>query len=418
MIRTILLSCFLFISCCCHSQTSNAFTSPEENNVTILDFPTSDKAEVTVDSVINLQGNCYRLKEGTTLRFLSGKIANGTLIGNRTKIVGYKHIFEDVAIKGSWNVENISTEMFCNLSDTNALKNVFALACSEIKNSITIQSGSYIVEATTQEQNVLQIPSNTKVTIDGEIKMLPNNFKSYSILCVANAVNVSISGNGSLIGEREEHTGTKGEWGMGIRINNADAITVNGLSIHDAWGDGIYIGKDSKKVTVRNCKIDNCRRQGISIIEGTEVEIQNCLVTNIHGTAPQYAIDIEPNTNNSATNILIKQVVAKDCVGGFAILANAEKKRIASNVCIKDCIISGTNRTAFVVKGGCDVVITNNAAKDINSKYVFNVVKSKNVTIKNNTISTDKYVFNNINAAIIKSNRILKGIISPSHKEN
>lgn len=404
------LLCFVCISC--SSVGKRTSVVPEEQNIEVYNFPSNDKICI-IDSVLDLQSKCFRLPANITLKFNKGKIKNGTLIGNKTKIIGTECIFDNVTINGTWEIEKISTSMFCNLNDTNSLKNVFALASPDVMNEIRILKGNYIVNAVTTDYMPLNIPSNTKLIIDGTISIVPNDLKKYSILNISKAVNVSVCGNGFLIGERDVHKGKEGEWGMCISLYDSDNISIRGLSLSKGWGDGIYVGRGCKKIIIEDCNIDKCRRQGISVIEGTDVQISNCYISNIHGTAPGYAIDVEPNARNSASNIVIKNVVAKDCRGGFSVYTGKSNGSRASNVRIEGCTVSCGEKAAFSIKGANNVSIKNNNIKSCKYNYAFDVERSNNITIVNNIVCTDKYVFKELKSAKIKGNRVKKGTICP-----
>lgn len=405
------------LSCLSNEQHQECIQESDEIPDKIYDFPSKGKSVAIIDSILDLQGRCFRLPNKFSLIFKGGCIKNGTLIGTNTKIVGTKNIFDSVTIKGSWSIENISTSMFSNLRDPNSLRNVFALASADVDNVIHIQSGEYIVKATEKNTNVLLVPSNTKVIIDGKILLAPNSFKKYSILTILKAENVTIMGKGSLIGDRDSHIGNNGEWGMCISTYDADNIHISGLFLSKGWGDGIYIGKGTKKLTVTDCTIDNCRRQGISVIEGTEVLIKDCIITNIYGTAPEYAIDIEPNAKNHASNIVIRNVTAKNCKGGFAICTRKNNGSLIENVYIEKCKVIGNKKAAFTVKGAKNVILRNNIINDSFTKFAFNVQRSVNVNIIENSINTQQNVINDIYNVKMKGNIIRKGKLPFMKKE-
>ena len=100
-----------------------------------------------VNKAIDLKGDSLWLPQGVTLCFTSGFFKNGILVGNRSKITCSGIAFDHMTIKGSWNVPDISTKMFADLSHENALKDVLALANPEVKNVITIEKGDYKVKA-------------------------------------------------------------------------------------------------------------------------------------------------------------------------------------------------------------------------------------------------------------------------------
>lgn len=143
--------------------------------------------------------------------------------------------------------------------------------------------------------------------------MKPNSLTYYVILKVFNASNVTIE-SPVIVGERNQHIGNKGEWGMGIQITASKNIKINSPIISNCWGDGIYIGGDEKttcdNIKIINAKIDNCRRNGISITDGINIQIIKPIISNMNGAMPMSGIDIEPN-NDKATidNILISNPI-------------------------------------------------------------------------------------------------------------
>ncbi len=219
---------------------------------------------------LDLEGKTYQIPKGVTIRQKGGVIKNGALIGNRTKLISKKAIFDKVTIKGTWSVEVISTNLFKDLNYINSLRDVVALASPTVTNHIFIEKGNYIFSLDSKNKRGITIPSNTSIQIDGNISITPNDLDYYEILN-AKGENITISGKGCIIGDKFQHTGTKGEWGMGIFIRGKN-ICVRNLTINDCWGDCIYVGGNSRFV-----------------------HIDNCLIKNVHGTAPQYAIDMEPN---------------------------------------------------------------------------------------------------------------------------
>ncbi|NQT86168.1 right-handed parallel beta-helix repeat-containing protein, partial [bacterium] len=68
----------------------------------------------------------------------------------------------------------------------------------------------------------------------------------------------------------------------------------------ESGGDGIYLGVSQRGVTNKNILIqdvvcDANHRQGISVISAEDLLIENTIMRNTSGTAPQAGIDFEPN---------------------------------------------------------------------------------------------------------------------------
>lgn len=318
------------------TENNTTTTEPDRDTIRI----NSSETSIVVDSVMNLNGNCLLIPFGKKLVFKEGKICNGVVIGQETQLFGEKNIFENVTISGKWNVPEISSDMFCDLRGTNSLKNVFALACADKYNKIIIKDGVYSVYATDKEPNILKVPSNTDLIIDGIIKLEPNTLEHYSIIDIYKAHNIIIEGKGHIIGDRLNHLGTDGEWGMCIQMKYVDNIKIANLKISYAWGDCIYIGKGSNCVEVTGCNLDHSRRQGISVIEGKEINIHHCNISNIYGANPQYGIDIEPNRNDSVKKVTISNIKITNSGGGIKSFASTNKKSVIEAILIKNCSIS------------------------------------------------------------------------------
>jgi len=300
------------------------------------------KSVLTIRDTIDLGNKLCVLPEGITLNFKGGLIKNGTLKGNKTKIKSHKACFERVRILGIWNVPVISTSLFCDLSYDNALKDVVALSDAALKNKIIIEPGEYYVTANKNADVCVTITSNTDFILKGTIKLTPNDYRNYYIIQVKGS-NIAVRGTGIIIGDKHTHKGNAGEWGMGINLDNAHNVSISGLTVQDCWGDCIYIGSESTNISVKNCRFDHGRRQGISVSSVDGLVVKNCVITNVSGTAPEYGIDIEPNKNESINHIKIENVTIDNCVGGIQAWGRAPGALIG-NIEIKKCSISGCSK--------------------------------------------------------------------------
>jgi hypothetical protein len=89
-------------------------------------------------------------------------------------------------------------------------------------------------------------------------------------------------------------------------------VVISGLDIRQMYGDGIWMGGDgtgggesraiggTRNVTIRDCTIDMCGRNGITISYATGVRIHDCKIGNVITTA----IDTEP-VNAQCTDVVI-----------------------------------------------------------------------------------------------------------------
>ena len=106
----------------------------------------------------------------------------------------------------------------------------------------------------------------------------------------------------------------KAEWRMTLAIRGCSNVTVEGLTLRDSGGDGIYIqggGKltYSKDIHIKDVLCDNNYRQGISIISVDGLLVEDSAFNNTWGTPPSSGVDIEPDTATER----IKNVVFRNC---------------------------------------------------------------------------------------------------------
>ena len=201
----------------------------------------------------------------------------------------------------------------------------------------------------------LTLKSNSTVIFDVNSKLVlaPSEFPNYQMLRLFNIQNVKLYFP-VLVGDRKNHNGTKGEWGMGISIAGATNIDIVNPVISDCWGDGIYVGRmpaTSKDIRIYCGVLNNNRRNGISIVSVDGLTINHTLVANTNGTDPQAGIDFEPNGNADVlNNIIINNPItynnAKIGVA-FSIWAMRGKIDKDANITIKNHIDDGSDNAFF-----------------------------------------------------------------------
>lgn len=160
--------------------------------------------------------------------------------------------------------------------------------------------GTYLISESLMLNNAVILGQNAT------IKMAGNNLDVYANFQV---INNCLIENFNIVGDRNSHTVTTGEYGMGININGSNNV-IKDCNISDLWGDGIYIKGDNNSVF--NCRIYNARRNGISVINGKNILIDGCHIHKTNGTSPMCAIDIEPNTNEQTVQCTISNCILVD----------------------------------------------------------------------------------------------------------
>ena len=138
-------------------------------------------------------------------------------------------------------------------------------------------------------------------TPNGKLEHLPTSLGSYNIIHTFQVENYVIY-KPVLIGERDTHTGTTGEWGYLLTIYQSKNGYIHQPICNNAWGDGIYVGKAAgtpsddmpDNITIFEPRVNRARRNGISFTAGNLVNIIRPYISNTNGIAPEAGIDIEP----------------------------------------------------------------------------------------------------------------------------
>lgn len=365
--------------------------SDDSLHVDLLRYKSGDR--YVLNDTIDLRGKSWYLPPYVELEVRGGIIKNGNIVGNYTKLIYTGTVFSRVHIKGFWNIPTIHSSMFADLDYDNSLKDVFALANPAIKNSIIIDPGTYHVTAIKPSDRCLVVKDNTDVTINGDIVLTPNAYENYNIFRLYGD-NITVSGSGSIRGDKFTHLGDKGEWGMGFEIIGGRNIQVKDLSICDCWGDCIYIAGKAKKVLIENCRLDYGRRQGISVCSADSVFIRYCTITNIGGTAPESAIDVEPNDNEMINYVLIDGVQISQCVRG--IMSYREMNNTTINtVIVKNCSLDKIIKSAMGFTHTRNVMVSNNKIGQYGGEKA----------IRTNGVGTITFERNSIKGRRLKNNK-------------
>ena len=385
---------------------------PEDNSREMQDevyLSVKPYSRLILREKIDLNGKNVKIPRGVIIEPRGGLFFNGQLIGDSTIIEGQGCLFEKVKISGEWIVPEISTSMFNDLSEVNSLQDVIALASDKIFNYIVIEKGSYNVTAP-HAGGALIIPSNTRINIEGNIYLKPNDYPRCYVIYVPKAENVIISGNGTIWGDKMDHTGSDGEWGHGIYIAGSQNVTVINLSIKNCWGDCIYIGSKSKNINICNCTLENGRRQGVSVTSAKGVRIEDCHISNVSGCKPGLGIDIEPNKDCTVDDVTIKNVRIENCFGGIST-GGHETARLG-RVAIDNCVVVGTEKKLSFVFSKAEKVTITNCTIDSDDRIGIKAVNVGDVSISNNIVRSNHKVpilVKNCDKQCLKEN-IISGI--------
>jgi len=171
--------------------------------------------------------------------------------------------------------------------------------------TVLVPAGTYLVNTVASSDRGLVVAGRMTLQLaQGAIlKAIPNAARNSTILSVAGASQVTILG-GTLQGDRSGHSGTEGEWGMGLSIQNSRQVTVRGMVARDCWGDGFYISA-SAEVSLTEVLAQHNRRNGLSVTSCDGLTVRDSEFRESKGTEPEAGLDIEPNPGETVRRVLI-----------------------------------------------------------------------------------------------------------------
>jgi hypothetical protein len=205
---------------------------------------------------------------------------------------------------GIINVKNTGAKGDGRTDDTAAIQAAID-AIATVGGTVLVPDGTYLVDVTGKSSIHLKSNMTLKLSDGATLKAIANDSGSYAILSISGESDVTVIG-GTLKGDREEHMGKSGEWGLGIRIDRgARHIVISGVTAKDMWGDGFYV-QDAADVKFCGIVADNNRRQGLSIVEADGLLVTNSVFKHTRGTRPGAGIDLEPDhAAQKITNVRI-----------------------------------------------------------------------------------------------------------------
>jgi hypothetical protein len=153
---------------------------------------------------------------------------------------------------------------------------------------------------------------------------------------------VEISG-GQIVGERDRHLASAGEWGHCIMIRGCKRVTVRDIRLSKAWGDGISVGASngtttvlSESVAIANIVATGNRRQGLTIGRSRDVSVYDSEFSYTSGIKPGCGIDIEPDPFGTS---LTDTVRIENCWIHHNAGNGIQVYKTVKNVVIKACTI-------------------------------------------------------------------------------
>jgi parallel beta-helix repeat protein len=232
--------------------------------------------------------------------------------------------------------------------------------------TVYLPSGKYLIDGV----KTLRLKSNMlfQMATGASLIIKPTSSGRHYALSMMNVSNIEING-GLILGERDKHTGTDGEWGYGIQVGGksvdgtisgpANRIFIRNIHIAKCWGDGICVGSGSKDVEIRNVLCTQNRRQGLSITKSSNIRVFDSEFSYTKGTSPECGIDIEPDLPSENSDILIQNCLLRgNNKYGINIFSNS------SRVTVRGCTVEDNASCGIVTVGTSAVYLAENTIQN------------------------------------------------------
>jgi uncharacterized phage protein (TIGR02218 family) len=225
------------------------------------------------------------------------------------------------------------------------------------------------------------------------------------VIWITGKDNVEVAG-GTVIGYRDAWnpiSGTTSEWGHCVSIGNSTHVTIRDTTLKKAVGDGISIGGGCDDVVIDNVVCTQNRRQGLSIVAGTNITVTDSTFSHISGTSPECGIDIEPENGDTCSSILIDNCTFQNCAkyGINILLRGTVTGATLSGVTISNCLIGGDTATGNysngIVTTHANAVTLDGNTISYNSATGLVSKNTTNLTVTNNTFK-DNYTRNGVDS--------------------
>jgi parallel beta-helix repeat protein len=256
--------------------------------------------------------------------------------------------------------------------------------------TVYVPAGTYMIDA---ERSIRLRPRmHLKLDPDAKLVAKPTSNPRYNVVLADNVYCIEISG-GQIIGERDQHRGTGGEGGHGIRIRGSKWVTIRDIRISNGWGDGITVGPKpvwrkpyimSDDVVVANVVCTGNRRNAMSIGNVKRMRVYDSEFSNTHGTKPECGIDVEPDAGINDDGYC-DDVRIENCLFRNNAKMGLMMWRRAQGVTVRNCTMEHNGVCGIFTEGAQNVELSGNTVRENKSTGCFIRKENKNVEVRGNT---------------------------------
>ncbi len=225
--------------------------------------------------------------------------------------------------------------------------------------TLSLGPGAYVIDP----ERSLRLRSRMRLAMTRETRLVAraNAAPRAYVLLIEGVHDVEVSG-GRIVGDRDHHLSTAGEWGHGIMVRGAESVLLRDLHIARCWGDGISVGgisgehvTPSRDIRIEDVLCTGNRRQGLTIGRSRNVRVLRSHFLATRGTLPGCGIDIEPDPGDSAEDIAIDSCTLSGNHGaGLQVYARGRR------ITVRRCSIRGNRGDGVLIRDGEQCVLEDN----------------------------------------------------------
>lgn len=146
---------------------------------------------------------------------------------------------------------------------------------------------------------------------------------------------------------------THAEHRHGLQFIGCRNVEVDGLSIEETGGDGVYL-RNVSGATLRRTRVRGGYRNGVSVISAQHLLLEDLEIDDVNGTSPRSGVDIEPNQPTDTLQNITLRRVAVSRVGGCGIeikhaFAHNASDPVPVSILVDSCSVTGADRAGLAV---------------------------------------------------------------------
>jgi hypothetical protein len=208
------------------------------------------------------------------------------------------------------------------------------------------------------------------------------------LITLAGRSRVTVSG-GTLLGSR---LGAP-EWGIGIHVSDSSDVLIEDVVFRDFFTDAVTVtgNAGSQRVRIRRCRATNMGRNGMSLIAGADITVEDSLfedTANTDTNMPRAGLSAEPNTGNHLRGLRVSRCHFRNNQGSGLLLQLGNGLTL-THLTVTDNVAEGNGLGGLVLSDVSHAVVAGNRVRGHTSRSGYGIALSRraaSVVVKGNVL--------------------------------